>query len=157
MWKKIAAAGIAGAAALGGGAAALAATTSPSTPSQPAPSSTSSAKAKAHHHAAALTRLKSLEHAEWVTGNGTKNVTHDAIKGTVSAISPSSVVVKAADGTSMTFRLDAQTKLVLRENGKGSAKKGTASEVKVNDHVLVGGTKSGSTITAQRLLDTGAK
>lgn len=101
-------------------------------------------------------KLRHFEHAEWVSRDGSTNVTHDAIKGTVSSVSSSSVAVKAVDGFTLTFGVNADTKVVLRENGKGSAKKGTVSQVKTGDTVLVTGTKSGSTLSAKHLVDAGA-
>src|SRR6202000_1708149 len=49
--------------------------------------------------------LGRFEHGEWVTAGGstsgsTADVTHDAVKGTVSAVSATSITVKAADGFS---------------------------------------------------------
>ena len=101
-------------------------------------------------------KLRHFEHAEWVSRDGSTNVTHDAIKGTVSSVSSSSVAVKAVDGFTLTFGVNADTKVVLRESGKGSAKKGTVSQVKTGDTVLVTGTKSGSTLSAKHLVDAGA-
>jgi hypothetical protein len=45
--------------------------------------------------------------------------------------------------------------VVERENGKGSAKKGTIGDVKSGDHVVVTGVKAGTVLTANRVLDTG--
>jgi hypothetical protein len=167
MWKKIAVAGGVGAAVLAGGTIALAATddvattgsgtpaAATSSPSANSPSASSgSAKAKAHRHAGEALG-KRFEHGEWVTKTTSGTETHDAIRGTASAVNPTSITVKAEDGYALTFTVDSNTKVVLRENGKGSAKKGAISDVKTGQHVLVAGTKSGSKIDAKHLLDTG--
>jgi hypothetical protein len=162
MWKKLAVAGGVGAAVLAGGTIALAATNDVSTNGSGTPSgaasspsaTTGSAKAKAHRHAAEALG-KRFEHGEWVTKTTSGTETHDAIRGSASAVSPTSITVKAADGYTLTFKVDSSTKVVLRENGKGSAKKGAVSDVKTGQHVLVSGTKTGSTIAAKHLVDTG--
>jgi preprotein translocase subunit YajC len=168
MWKQIVIAGTAGAALVGGGAIALAADSPSSTSSSPAAAS-ASATASTHSSAAAkkparrervkqaLTRLKNFDQGEWVTGPSGATVTHQAIKGKVSAVSPTSIQVKAADGTSLTFVANSSTKVALREGGKGSAKKGTIADVKPGDTVLVTGTKTGTTSTATAIADTGTK
>jgi hypothetical protein len=167
MWKQIIIAGTAGAALVGGGAVALAADSPSSTPSSatatPATGSSSSSSATAKRKPAnrgaqlkqALTRLKNFDQAEWVTGPAGSTVTHEAIKGTVSAVSATSIEVKSAAGTSMAFTAGPTTKVVLREGGKGSAKKGTVTDVKTGDHVVVTGTKAGATSAATAIADTG--
>jgi hypothetical protein len=166
MWKQIVIAGTAGAALVGGGAIALAADSPSSTStaaSAPATASTNSSPAtkkpaaRRGHVKQALTRLKNFDQGEWVTGPSGATVTHQAIKGKVSAVSPTSIQVKAADGTSLTFVANSSTKVGLREGGKGSAKKGTLADVKTGDTVLVTGTKTGTTSTATAIADTGTK
>src|SRR3954464_15335369 len=59
-----------------------------------------------------LGNLKAFQHAEWVTkGDANAYVTHEAIRGQVTAVSATSVTVKSADGTSMTFAVNADTKV----------------------------------------------
>jgi hypothetical protein len=167
MWKQIIIAGTAGVALLGGGAIALAADSPSSTPAASSTSTPSSATsgasaAKGSGHRGqplkqALSRLKNFDHGEWVTGAAGSTVTHEAIKGTVSAVSATSIQVKSSDGTSQTFTAGPSTKVVLREGGKGSAKKGSVTDVKAGDTVLVTGTKSGSATTATAVADTGKK
>jgi hypothetical protein len=187
MIKQIVIAGVAGVALFGGGAIAMAAespgstatgSTSATVPSTSSPTSSvtsassSSAssstpkantpkanmpKVKADRVKQAVARLKNFDHAEWVTGPAGKSVTHDAIKGTVASVSATSIQVKAADGTTVTYGVGSSTKVGLREGGKGSAKKGTIAEVKSGDTVLVTGTKSGSTLSAAGIADTGTK
>lgn len=150
MRKTIAAAAGIGAAVLGGGTAALAATGT-STPSSPAPSTSSPTKAT-HHHRDPLHRAL---HAQWVTGHGKakKVVTHDELRGAVTAVSPTSLSVKAADGVSQTYAVTSSTKVHVKADGKG--KTGTIGQVKVGDRVRVGGTGT-TQLTATRVQDAGA-
>ena len=166
MWNKIAIAAGAGAVLLGGGAAAIAAaasadTSGSGTASSPSagPSSGASAPAKPGHPGRGL-RLGGafgrFEHAEWVSKDGTANVTHDAIHGTVSSVSATSISVKASDGYSLTFTVNADTKVRVRDAsgaGKRAGKAGTIGDVKTGDNVLVSGIKTGSTVAAKHVLD----
>ncbi len=155
MLKKIVIAGSAAAVVLGAGTAALAASGSNSPSSTPSSSAAASAgKAKAAH--AKRSELRRALHASWVTRNGknsTSFVTHDAIRGQVTAVSATSITVKAADNVSETYAVNSSTKVHSRADGKGKA--GTISEVKSGDAVIVLGTGSG-TLTATHVLD-GAK
>ena len=165
MWNKIAIAAGAGAVLIGGGAAAVAAaasadTSGTGTASSPTagPSGGVSAPGKPGHPGRGL-RLGALgrfEHAEWVSKDGTANVTHDAIHGAVSSVSATSVSVKASDGYHLTFAVNADTKVRVRDTsstGKRVGKAGSISDVKPGDNVLVSGIKSGSTVTAKHVLD----
>jgi hypothetical protein len=155
MLKKIVIAGSAAAVVLGAGTAALAASGSNSPSSTPSSSTAAGAgKAKAAH--AKRSELRRALHASWVTRDGknsTSFVTHDAIRGQVTAVSASSITVKAADNVSETYAVNSSTKVRSRADGKGKA--GTISEVKSGDTVIVLGTGSG-TLTATHVLD-GAK
>ena len=155
MLKKIVIAGSAAAVVLGAGTAALAASGSNSPSSTPSSSTAAGAgKAKAAH--AKRSELRRALHASWVTRDGkdsTSFVTHDAIRGQVTAVSASSITVKAADNVSETYAVNGSTKVRTRADGKGKA--GTISEVKSGDTVIVLGTGSG-TLTATHVLD-GAK
>jgi uncharacterized low-complexity protein len=154
MLKKIVIAGSAAAVVLGAGTAALAASgsNSPSTPSSS--SSTVAGKTKAGH--AKRSELRRALHASWVSRDGknsTSFITHDAIRGQVTAVSAGSITVKAADNVSETYAVNSSTKVHSRADGKGKA--GTIGEVKSGDTVIVLGTGSG-TLTATHVLD-GAK
>lgn len=156
MLKKVVLAGAAAAVVLGAGTAALA--TSGTSPS-PSAGSSSTANGAAHPRAgkAGLGRQlarRSL-HASWVTRDGKSGgfVTHDAIRGQVTAVSASSITVKAADNVSQSYAVTGDTKVHLRADGKGKA--GSIGEVKTGDRVVVLGTGSGS-LTATQVLD-GAK
>ena len=96
-----------------------------------------------------LGKLKDFQHAEWVTkGDANTYVTHEAILGTVQSVSASSITVSSADGTSMTFAVDAKT-VVRQPKAKGAgatkdpnAAKPTIADVKTGQTVLVGGAKT---------------
>jgi hypothetical protein len=108
---------------------------------------------------AILGKLKDFQHAEWVTkGDANAYVTHEAILGTVQAVSASSITVKAADGTSMTFAVDAKTTVHQPKAGKGAtatkdpnAPAPTIADVKSGQSVLVGGAKTPD-LTAKNVL-----
>ena len=80
----------------------------------------------------------------------TSFVTHDAIRGQVTAVSATSITVKAADNVSETYAVTSSTKVRSRADGKGKA--GSIGEVKSGDAVIVLGTGSG-TLTATHVLD----
>jgi Domain of unknown function (DUF5666) len=167
MWKKIAIATGAGAVLIGGGAAAVAAAASAdtsgtgtsATPSATASGTPSKPATKPGRHERGLRvagALGRFEHAEWVSKDGTANVTHDAVHGTVTSVSATSISVKAADGYGLTFTVNADTKVRVRDTsgtGKRVGQAGTISDVKSGDNVLVSGIKSGSTVTAKHVLD----
>lgn len=108
---------------------------------------------------AILGKLKDFQHAEWVTkGDANAYVTHEAILGTVQAVSASAITVTAADGTSMTFGVDAKTTVHQPKAAKGStatkdtnAAKPTIADVKSGQTVLVGGAKTPD-LTAKNVL-----
>lgn len=174
MFKQIVLAGSAAAVVLGAGTAALAA--SGSTPAA-APSGTASSQpaapgsaapdgkaangkpakgAKAKARRAANGPLRNALHAQWVTRAGkgsTGFVTHDAIRGQVTAVSATSITVKANDNVSQTYTVTSATKVHTRAEARG--KSGTITEVHSGDRVVVSGTGT-STFTAVHIAD-GAK
>ena len=143
--RTIIAAAAAAVAVLGTASAAVAAQTSGTT--------SSSAKATTtgkHHHEAFRG-----EYAQWTTYDAkTKaDVVHDGIKGSVSAVSPTSVTVQAKDGTSETFTVSSATKVAVKGDAKGTA--GSIGQVKVGDRVELVGTGK-SSFAATHLRDRGA-
>ncbi|MBV9920980.1 MAG: hypothetical protein JOY78_09050 [Pseudonocardia sp.] len=164
MWKKVLAAGGVGAVIIGSGGAALAASGSPTSPSPSAstPSATSrtstgkssdnTATGKRRHDRNPLLRA---EHAQWVTHNKKANtsVTHDEIRGTVTAVSPASISVTAADGTTQNYTVASATKIHAKGDTKTTP--GTIGQIKVGDRATVIGTGSTSR-TATHILDHGA-
>lgn len=148
MWKKVAIAGAVGAAVLGSGAAALATTGS-------AAGSGSSEVSAAATDAAGGGRLGALAgralHATWVTrapAGAAGYVQHDAIRGTVTAVSATSITVQAVDDVTMTFAVNTATKVHV---GKASA----IGDVHTDDKVLVVGTGT-SALTATNIAGPGA-
>ncbi|PZS35254.1 MAG: hypothetical protein DLM58_04080 [Pseudonocardiales bacterium] len=121
-------------------------------------SATSSTPAKDHgakDRGAKL--LRHALHAQWVTKDKDgKFVTHDAIHGTVTAVSATSITVQAEDKTSQTFVVNGDTKVRVRANGKAANKgvKATITQVHSGDKAVVIGTGTTS-LTANGILDTG--
>lgn len=157
MWKTIAVASTAAAIIGGAGTAALAAseTTTPPAPSVSSSSSTSDtavngSTTRGGEHKV-VDRLRRAEHASWVTQNKkTKTfTTHESIRGAVTAVSPTSITVKAADNVTEIFVLTPETKVHSRLT-KAAA---SISDVKSGDAVLVVGTGT-TTLTATRVVET---
>jgi hypothetical protein len=155
MWKKIAIAGGTVALIGGIGTAALATSGSPS----PHPSGSTANRAAAGQPGAvakhpklrkALERLKNFEHGTWVTaGKDASAITHTAFHGQVTAVSSTSITVKAKDATTQTFVINGDTKVHTRAQHKGAV----ISAVKSGDTVLVAGTGT-PTVIAKQVVDT---
>lgn len=98
-------------------------------------------------------RLLRALHATWVTDGKDGVVTHHAIRGEVTAVSPTSITVEAKDGVSMTFAVGADTKVRQRTLGQGRTKgtDSTIGAVKVGIQTLVVGTGA-SGPTAQHVI-----
>jgi len=82
-------------------------------------------------------RMLRALHGTWVTLGKTGPVTHQAIRGDVTAVSATSVTVKAKDGFSLTFAVAGDTRVRVRSNGKGADS--TIGAVKVGAKALVAG------------------
>lgn len=150
---------------IGGGTAAFASsatatpTPSPASVSATSDSSATTAKPADGKHAGA-NRLRRTLHATWVTQNKkTKTfTTHDAIRGQVSAVSPTSITIRAADSTTETYVVNSKTKVFTRTARAEASKAGltrkaaSISDVKAGDLVLVGGTGT-TVLTAVRVVD----
>lgn len=115
-----------------------------------APAATSTAPAH-HHHGHRIVRG---EYGTWTTfDKKTSTATvHEAIRGTVGAVSSSGITVKAADGTSETYTVGTGTTVHVKGDTKTST--GTIAEVKVGDRAIVVGTGQG-TFTATHVVDGG--
>lgn len=162
--KKIGISAVVAAAAIAGGGVAVAhalgssPSTTPSATSTASPSTGSTTKATKGHQdhrglQGALTKLKHVEHAQWVTKAGTTGtyVTHDAIRGGVTAISPTSITVKAGDGVSETYALSPTTKIILGAAKGAKPSSGTAASITSGTTVVVTGTGT-SSLTADRVV-----
>ncbi|PZS12557.1 MAG: hypothetical protein DLM57_18730 [Pseudonocardiales bacterium] len=156
MWKKIAIAGGVCAAVAGIGTAAVATSGSsaPSGASAPSGSPSSTAKHAGKHGDSGL---RHALHGQWVTPgkDGKGFVTHDAIRGTVMAVTPTSITVQASDKVSQTFTVSGDTKVRMRADKKGAkGTKGTIAQVHTGDKALVIGTGT-TTLAANGILDAG--
>ena len=135
-----------------GTAGVAAATAAPSPSGSPPPATTSSAPSTPDREAAGergekhrrLAKLGRRIHGEWVakTRDGTY-VTVVAVRGEVTAVSESSITVKAEDGFTATYSIDAETVV----KGKDVD---TIGDLKVGDSAGVVGAKgSGGALTAR--------
>ncbi|WP_375501836.1 hypothetical protein [uncultured Jatrophihabitans sp.] len=152
MYRKILVGGVTAAAILGASTAALATTGSASTGGTPSTNSAKSPNSTKQH-----SPLRRAVHAEITVKTKKGYVTRDLIRGTVTAVSATSITVLAADKTSETYAVGKATKVVARAGTKG-AKPATSSisNVTKGRHVLVTGTGT-STLTAKRIVDLGTK
>lgn len=152
MYRKILISGVTAAAIVGAGGTALAVTGSSTTSGTPSATTTSSTTPTAHaRHGKGLRGfLRRLQHAQIVTKGKDGFVTHDLIKGTVTAVSPTSITVQSADKTSETYAITKDTKVRMRTAGKGADS--TISQVAKGDQVFVLGTGA-SHFTATRVVD----
>ncbi|HEX8081308.1 MAG TPA: hypothetical protein VF557_13950 [Jatrophihabitans sp.] len=156
------------------------ATSAPTKPGNPAKPGTSglapgaAAPDKARGPKARKLALKALGralHAQWVTPDGDSEntfVTHNAIRGEVTAVSATSITVKALDGVTQTYAITGDTKVHLRKGlpslgkgksgergnrgGLGNGPAGTISDVRTGDQVAVTGIGTTS-LTAQHVVD----
>ena len=150
MYRKVLAAGATAAAIVGAGGTAFALTGSNGSGDATTTSSVASAKAPAAHPRGKARLFKHLSHGQFVTHTKKGFVTHEVIRGTVTAVSPTSITVQAADRTSLTFVVDDKTKVRMRRDGHGTAS--SIAQVAKGDQVLVAGTGT-STSTAKHVVD----
>jgi hypothetical protein len=169
MWKRVVVIGATAVIIGGAGTAAYAASTtttttpSPSATSVSSDSSATASKPEAGQRARA-NRVRRAVHATWVTQNKKTGTftTHNAIRGRVTAVSPTSLTVRAADSTTETYLVNSGTKVftrVLRTQASKSAgatpptrTAASIAAVKTGDSVLVGGTGT-TALTAVRVVD----
>jgi hypothetical protein len=166
MWKRIAVVGATAVIIGGAGTAAFAASgtatpiPSPSSsgpasggaasPPSTATGSTAADKTTESGRFRDVDRLRRAVHATWVSENKKTRTftTHNAIRGLVTAVSPTSITVRAADSTVETYRVGSGTKVHTRTL-KAAAK---ISDVRTGDPVFVAGTGT-TTLTALRVVD----
>jgi hypothetical protein len=91
------------------------------------------------------------EFAQWTTFDAktTTSTVNDGIRGQVTAVSPTSITVKAAGGTSQTFAVDPNTRVRGAKGGSGGT-----GQIKIGDQAVVVGTGQ-STFTATLIADRG--
>lgn len=164
MWKTIAIAGATAVVIGGAGTAAMAASGTPTPAASVSPSSSASLNPgdesvtstdqRQARKRMAVNRLRSTVHATWVSQNKKTGTftTHEAIRGQVTAVSATSITVKAADSVTETYVLNASTKVHSRAT-KAAA---SISDIKTGDRVLVAGTGT-TTLTAVRVVEAKAQ
>jgi len=98
----------------------------------------------------AVSRLRGAVHATWVSQDKKAGTftTHQAIRGQVTAVSSTSITVRAADSMTETYDLNASTKVHSRAT-KAAA---SISDITTGDRVLVAGTGT-TTLTAVRVVE----
>jgi hypothetical protein len=142
--------------AVAAGGVATAATTS-STPSSTSATTTATSPAAAGKHAGKrggeLGKLEGrLLHGQFVVlGKDKKPVTLAEQRGTVSAVSPTSISLTSTDGFKQTYVVTSDTK--VRVDGK----KSTIADVKTGQNAVVIAGVSGSTQTAKAIVERPAK
>ncbi len=104
-------------------------------------------KDKAKGHAL----LRRLEHGQFVTKGKDGAVTHTLWRGTVTAVSPTSVTVQAADKKSQTYVVGKETKVKERVKGQKPADS-SISKIAKGDQVMVTGTGT-PTVTARAIVE----
>lgn len=164
MYRRVLVTGVTAAAIVGAGSTALALSGSDATSGAPTTPTTTSAPDHPGKHgehgksgkdkSGKRKLLRHAVHAQIVTKGKDGFVTHDFINGTVTAVSPTSITVQAADAKSEMFTVTKDTKIRLRADGKGVTS--SISKVSKGDHVLVAGTGT-STHTAKHIIDAGKK
>ena len=153
MWKKFVVAGTVGVALLGAGGVAVAATGGPSPSASPSPGTTAKAGSGRGEHGKDLRRaLLHAVHGQVTTKTKDGYVTHDGIRGTVTAVAPASITVRAADGATETFAISGTTVVHTKADGKSKGKTGQIGAVRAGDSVRVLGTGT-TTLTATHVLD----
>ncbi|MGI8678384.1 MAG: hypothetical protein ACR2LX_06820 [Jatrophihabitans sp.] len=169
-YRKVMVAGATAAVIVGAGGTALAvpgSSTTPGTPGTPGKAGhTAGQKAGKHKHGKGhgdAKMLRRLEHGQFVAqGKDGKAVTHDVIRGTVTSVSSTSIIVRAADKTSEKFTVTKDTKVREHIKGQKPATPGqkpapaTIAKIAKGDHVFVSGTGTG-TPTAERIVESAAK
>lgn len=141
---------LAGAVGIGVASADPTASATPSASASATPGAGSTAKpdkdkAKAGHRAKGDLTRRAL-HGE-VTLGGKQHEVVDFQRGTVSAVSATSITVQSKDGYSATYVVDARTKV------RQAKQQAAIADVKTGDKVRVVGVKDGSTVTATRIAD----
>lgn len=138
--------GAAVAATQGGAAANLAASSAAAAPT--ATTATPATKKAKAAKRAKQPQLGRALHGTWVTRKGKKaastgtatTVTHDAIRGTVSAVSATSITVTAADKFSQTYAVNGATKVQVANKTTHKPTASTIGAVKNGAIVVVRGT-----------------
>jgi len=150
--KTMVAAGAVALALAGTGAGVAVAQTSTPAPGTPSTTNAAPNKPATKAHAPGAKKhvkglLGKVEHGEFTTHTKAGDKVLDVQRGTVTAVNGTSITVKSTDGTSATYTTDPATK--VRKDKKAAA----VNQIAPKDRVQVVATKSGSTVTAQRIGD----
>ena len=166
MIKRTLVAAAVTAAALGTGGVALAATdnsnavpsraglSTSAAPATTTPAASTGAKAAGSgHKGLRRARLGNALHGTWVTKRGKTGtvITHDAIRGTVGAVSATTITVTSADGFAQSYAVTGDTKVRVVDVATRKPVKASISAVKPGTRVLVVGTGT-SKLTAARVV-----
>jgi|tagenome__1003787_1003787.scaffolds.fasta_scaffold20809142_2 hypothetical protein len=154
MYRKVLVGGMTAAAILGAGGTALALTGSGTASTGAGTTASATGSARPGHAKGKARLFRHLSHGVIVTHGKNGFVTHDFIKGAVTAVSATSITVQAADKTTQTFVVNKDTKVRVRSGGKGAAS--TIAKVAKGDQVILGGTGT-STRTAKHIVDVKKK
>jgi hypothetical protein len=157
MIRNIVIGGVTAAVIVGAGTAALATTGSGTTSGTPGATTAAGQHGKGAHKQGRKNGrmlLRKLAHGQIVVKTKQGFVTHDLIRGTVTAVSPTSITVESLDKKSETFTITKATKVRVRSGG--AAALSSIDKVAKGDHVFVGGTGT-STVTAKHVIDSGTK
>ncbi len=143
----VSAVGVVGLAGVGVAGVALA-DSGPTPTAAASPSTTAPAKPATGKHKGHPGRLdaRHMLHGEFVTKEKAGYVTMDAQRGSVTAVSPTSVSLKSTDGFTATYAVGTGAK--IRKNGAAA----TVAEVKVGDVATVVAVQSGGTVTVKGLV-----
>lgn len=149
MYRRLLIGGVTALLVAGAGGTALALTGSGTAGGTPA---TAAAHVHGHRWHAMLRHAARgrIARAQLVTRGKTGFVTHDLIAGTVTAVSPSSITVHAADGTSQTYAVTKDTR--VRTAGDHVPGLSSIAAVHTGDRVVVVGTGTAS-LTAKHVID----
>lgn len=116
-------------------------------------SGTATASSGASSHSAVKAgrlALGRISHGQFTVRRGKTFVIRDIENGTIARLSSDTLTVRAADGYTLTFVVNAKTKVRVRTAGHGAA--GTFGALAVGDRVAVLGTGTGEP-TANRIVD----
>lgn len=159
LFRKIMIGGVTAAVIVGAGGTALAVSGSDTGSGTPSGSGTSGTHDTNHsgkngHGKKAHRALRRVDHAQIVLHTKKGFVTRQLIKGTVTAVSASSITVQSQDKTTETFQVTKNTKVHTRSDGKRT--ESSIAKVSKGDRVFVGGLGSGKPV-AMHIADRGTK
>ena len=148
-WRKVLVIGTTTCACLGAGGAAMALSGSSGSVATARQSSATHSSGASKHNRGRFA-LRRVVNGTFVMHGKGGFVTHDVINGAVTSVSSTAITVHAADGVSQTYTVQPQTKVKMRQQGKGETS--SISQVRDGDRVMVLGVGT-QTLTARRIID----